>query len=336
MSRKALVLVALLALWSAPASAQITIPYTFANGQIADADQVNADMVALSGAALNRTGGTVTGNLLVNAGVTIDGIDIGAVLGGTGNPTFSTVTATGNIGAATLTTSNTGAASLDVAGGINAGTGNVGIVDTTGKIPALSSTFFANLSGTNVTNLNASNISSGTVPLANISGITNTEISAAAAIAWTKVSKAGSSLADLATRSATDLTSGALPDARLSGTYSNSLTFSGAVTTSGVLTRSAGYVADASIGTQVINGGSQTVTLNNNSIMFISPTNPTDTVATITGGVEGRIVSICVAQPSSNMNGFVGGGNMAGVTAGLAQGTCMQFIFHGSIWYILV
>jgi hypothetical protein len=44
--------------------------------------------------------------------------------------------------------------------------------------------------------------------------ITNAEISAAAAIAWTKLSKTGSSLADLATRSAADLSSGTLADAR--------------------------------------------------------------------------------------------------------------------------
>ena len=43
---------------------------------------------------------------------------------------------------------------------------------------------------------------------------------AAAAIAWTKLSKTGSSLGDLTTRSATDLTSGTLPDARLSANVS--------------------------------------------------------------------------------------------------------------------
>jgi len=47
-------------------------------------------------------------------------------------------------------------------------------------------------------NLNASNLTSGTVPLARLSGITNTEISASAAIAWTKISKTGSALSDIA------------------------------------------------------------------------------------------------------------------------------------------
>jgi hypothetical protein len=40
---------------------------------------------------------------------------------------------------------------IDVVGGINAGSGNVGIVDATGKIPAISSTYIADLSGTNLT-----------------------------------------------------------------------------------------------------------------------------------------------------------------------------------------
>lgn len=48
--------------------------------------------------------------------------------------------------------------------------------------------------------------------------VTNVKVDAAAAIAWTKISKAGSSLADLATRSAADLSSGTLPDARFPAT----------------------------------------------------------------------------------------------------------------------
>lgn len=60
--------------------------------------------------------------------------------------------------------------------------------------------------GGQLNGLNASNLAAGTVPLARLSGITNTEISAAAAIAWTKIDKTGSSLADLSTRSVTNLT----------------------------------------------------------------------------------------------------------------------------------
>lgn len=48
--------------------------------------------------------------------------------------------------------------------------------------------------------------------------ILNGDINAAAAIDWTKISKTGSSLADLLTRSASDLSSGTLPDARFPAT----------------------------------------------------------------------------------------------------------------------
>ena len=70
--------------------------------------------------------------------------------------------------------------------------------------------------GSALTSLNATNLASGTVPLAQISGLTDTQVAAGAAIAWTKLSKTGSSLADLTTRSAADLTSGVLSNSRLS------------------------------------------------------------------------------------------------------------------------
>lgn len=49
-------------------------------------------------------------------------------------------------------------------------------------------------------------------------GIVNADVDAAAGIVWSKLSTTGSSLADLTTRSATDLTSGTLPDARFPAT----------------------------------------------------------------------------------------------------------------------
>jgi hypothetical protein len=48
--------------------------------------------------------------------------------------------------------------------------------------------------------------------------LVNANIDPAAAIAWTKIDKTGSSLADLATRSASDLSSGTLPDGRFPAT----------------------------------------------------------------------------------------------------------------------
>jgi hypothetical protein len=76
----------------------------------------------------------------VDSGVTIDTVDISAALGGSGTGAFATVT-----------TSNVGAASIDAAGGITAGTSNVGIIGTDGRIPAISPAYFASLSGANLT-----------------------------------------------------------------------------------------------------------------------------------------------------------------------------------------
>lgn len=126
--------------------AQISVPHTLTNP--VTVSQLNTNFSTIAGGALNRAGGTITGNITVSNGVTIDGVDISAALGAAADQTFDT-----------LTLANTGASALDVAGGINAGSGNVGIVDTTGKIPALSSTYLANLSGANLTSLNGTNVS---------------------------------------------------------------------------------------------------------------------------------------------------------------------------------
>src|SRR5690606_29961858 len=89
---------------------------------------------------------------------------------------------------------------LTIAGALIAGSGAVQLTTDAGKIQAISSTYFDSLSG------------------ANLTGIVNSCIDAGAAIAWSKISKTGSSLADLATRSASDLSSGTLPDGRFPAT----------------------------------------------------------------------------------------------------------------------
>lgn len=66
-------------------SAQITIPNTFTANTVASADKVNANFTALATNALNRTGGTITGNVTVSSGVTVDGVDISAAWNA-GNP----------------------------------------------------------------------------------------------------------------------------------------------------------------------------------------------------------------------------------------------------------
>jgi hypothetical protein len=61
--------------------------------------------------------------------------------------------------------------------------------------------------------------------LAILNTITDSEVAVGAAIAWTKISKSGSSLADLATRSASDLTTGIVATARLGTGTADSTTF---------------------------------------------------------------------------------------------------------------
>jgi hypothetical protein len=94
--KKILSVIAVLLLASTPALAQVSAPNTFVTGARILASEVNANFDALESGALNRTGGTITGNISVDSGVTIDGIDIGAVLGGSGTPTFSTLTVSGD------------------------------------------------------------------------------------------------------------------------------------------------------------------------------------------------------------------------------------------------
>lgn len=129
----ALVLLAWLLLTAAPLQAQISLSYTFVAGTVISPDEVNNNFTTLANAALNRTGGTITGNITVSAGVTIDGVDVGT-LGTSGTPTYAGLIITG-----------TGASAIDVTGGINAGTGNVGIIGTDGRMPALTSTYVASL-----------------------------------------------------------------------------------------------------------------------------------------------------------------------------------------------
>jgi hypothetical protein len=97
--------------------------------------------------------------------------------------------------------------------------------------------------------ITAAQIVSGVIALARIAGLTDAQIAAGAAIAWSKVSKAGSSLADLATRSAADLSSGTLPDARFPATLPAA---SGAnLTALNASNLASGTVADARLSSKV-------------------------------------------------------------------------------------
>ncbi len=172
---KKLVLALMLSMLSLNVHAQIDPTNTFSVGQIITASGMNTNFVDLGASALNRaSGGNITGNITVAGGITIDGADVGAYLatnvyaqdsGAAGDPSFSWVGDTDNgmflggtnivdfatAGSArmriaadgTVAINSTSASALDIAGGLNAGSGNVAIISAAGKIPALHGDFFA-------------------------------------------------------------------------------------------------------------------------------------------------------------------------------------------------
>ena len=159
MQKLLLILVCVGALSGAPALAQVTIPNTLVAGTTIRAGDLNTNFSTLGNHALDRlSGGNVSGNITLDSGITIDGIDISTALCSTCAVTHKDLT---------LTTPTTG---LTV--------NSVNIVNSTGKIPALTSTYFtsvafdaANLTGTAaaingaaITALNATQLTSGTVP----------------------------------------------------------------------------------------------------------------------------------------------------------------------------
>lgn len=163
---------------SATLQAQITIPNTLTAGQVIRASELNTNFSALGEKALNRiTGGAIEGNITLTSNITIDGVDISDFLLSTGevlSQTLGTVTAPAH---SFSTDANTGLYSpgADQVALTLGGTQRlllnssgltvfgVNIINSSGLIPAISSTYFASLSGANLTSLNASNISSGTL-----------------------------------------------------------------------------------------------------------------------------------------------------------------------------
>jgi hypothetical protein len=144
-----------------PAQAQLgSVPFVFTSGTVISSSEVNQNFSTVYSNALNRTGGTLTGTLNARdiLAVTDNTYDIGSAAFAFQDAFFD-----GVLTAASAVISSSGASALDVAGGINAGSGNVGIVGTDGRVPAISSTYFASLSGANLTGILESAITDSTL-----------------------------------------------------------------------------------------------------------------------------------------------------------------------------
>jgi phage FluMu protein gp41 len=257
-----------------------------------------------------------------------------------------------------LTISGTGASALDVGGGINAGTGNVSLVGTDGKIEGpLSSTIIDDLSGANLTTLNASNISSGTLAAARLPAKVTVTSSDADALDVTGGLTIGSgdvalvgtdgklsgplsstiiddlSGANLTTLNAGSLSSGTVATARLGSGTASSDTFlrgDGSWAAAGggapaVLSKSADYTVATSDGDIVLvlgttSGGNVTITLYASS------------------GNSGNIVHVkkLLAANSliidGNSSETIDGATTQTITA---QYTCLTLCCDGSNWHII-
>ena len=194
-------------------AAQVTVPNTLVAGATIRASELNTNFDELGTKSLNRiTGGQLEGNVIVLSNVTIDGVDISDFL-------TSTAVLTQVVGSAA-------APSVSVVGDLDTGLyfpavnelavslggfqrlllnasgltiWGTNIINGTGKIPALTSTYIADLNGAALTNIVASTAGSFTGSLVgdvigtqeataiNAGAIVNADINAAAGIVDTKL-----------------------------------------------------------------------------------------------------------------------------------------------------
>lgn len=247
-----------------PAAAQLgTVPHVFsAHTPILSAD-VNENFATAYSNSLNRTGGTMTGTITSRA--ILPSADAtyalgsgayryttanfsGAVTAGSFVGPLDSASLTGTIDCARLpaltgnVTTSAGAcattiANLAVTNAMLAGSIAYSKLTLTGSvvnadIGASAAIAYSKLALTGSI-LNADVSGSAAIAYSKLNlatSIVNADINASAAIAWTKVSKTGSSLSDFTTVSASDLSSGTLPSARISGSYTG-LTGVGTITT---------------------------------------------------------------------------------------------------------
>lgn len=173
--------------------------------------------------------------------------------------------------------------------------------------------------GSGLTLLNASELASGTVPLGRLSGITNTQISASAAIAWSKIDTTGASLSDLGDVEVdADETFDFLTRSKISspadgvllltddaGTDWTRIAFGGTTTSYPALERSGtglSLVRGDGTGGAMLGYGSQAVDINGVTTFAVTSSyvvltcDGAETINTITGGLSGMRLVILHAD----------------------------------------
>lgn len=118
------IIASLLLVWlvGANAYAAITLPFTFQPFTVISSSQMNSNFSIIAESALNRHGDNIDGTVTIGVGV----------LFGSGG------------GKINITATNFD--SIKTAGGITAGSGTVQIIGTDGKIPAITTAYFASVS----------------------------------------------------------------------------------------------------------------------------------------------------------------------------------------------
>lgn len=171
--RKSLLSLGLAAAWPVVLAAQLTPTYTFTAGTVISPDQVNANFNLLLHALDRREGIVTTSITIPNTGLHLLDTDAShdLILAPGSNLTADrTLTVTTGDAARTVTLSGNPTlsdwfdqsvkaaasptfAALTLTGGLTAGSGAVPILNAAGKIPAISSTYFANLDGGAITGI---------------------------------------------------------------------------------------------------------------------------------------------------------------------------------------
>ena len=148
---------------------------------------VLAAAVVLAGVAVGAWASSCTGMKVSNECIPAENIldgTLGASVSGSGCgatnlPQGVSITYGLTVGSATV--NDTSALSVVTAGGITAGTPGVAIVNVSGKIPAISSSYFASLSGANLTGIVTAGLASSAVTSDKIGSlaVTNGKLGAA-------------------------------------------------------------------------------------------------------------------------------------------------------------